>query len=355
MSTGRGDVDAAVAGLRARWGAAAPSVVGALALAPVPAEPDATPRYDPRPDDRVIRTGFAALDAILGPGGLPKSASVAIRGEGTSGRTTLSLRVVAEAQAQGSVVAWLDLSRSFDPVEAVARGVDLEWLVVITPASLDEGLSIAGSLLAGRSVDLLVLDLPGGRLARTDKPSRIGDRLHRLAALARRAETLLLILDAPGLGSGLATAVAESTGIRLELARRSWVRLGRDVVGQRTEALVAHNRHGPPGRRATLRILYAEGGERDTCLARDALLMDQAPVHEAPDREIHDATAPPVPATPAASPRTRPTLRALPTPRPARTGRSPLEPGVGHRRRSERAGPRRPPRDAARERTPARP
>ena len=355
MSTGRGDVDAAVAGLRARWGAAAPSVVGALALAPVPAEPDETPRYDPRPDERVIRTGFAALDAILGPGGLPKSASVAIRGEGTSGRTTLSLRVVAEAQAQGSVVAWLDLSRSFDPVEAVARGVDLEWLVVITPASLDEGLSIAGSLLAGRSVDLLVLDLPGGRLARTDKPSRIGDRLHRLAALARRAETLLLILDAPGLGGGLATAVAESTGIRLELARRSWVRLGRDVVGQRTEALVAHNRHGPPGRRATLRILYAEGGERDTCLARDALLMDQAPVHEAPDREIHDATAPPVPATPAASPRTRPTLRALPTPRPARTGRSPLEPGVGHRRRSERAGPRRPPRDAARERTPARP
>ena len=355
MSTGRGDVDAAVAGLRARWGAAAPSVVGALALAPVPAEPDETPRYDPRPDDRVIRTGFAALDAILGPGGLPKSASVAIRGEGTSGRTTLSLRVVAEAQAQGSVVAWLDLSRSFDPVEAVARGVDLEWLVVITPASLDEGLSIAGSLLAGRSVDLLVLDLPGGRLARTDTPSRIGDRLHRLAALARRAETLLLILDAPGLGGGLATAVAGSTGIRLELARRSWVRLGRDVVGQRTEALVAHNRHGPPGRRATLRILYAEGGERDTCLARDALLMDQAPVHEAPDREIHDATAPPVPATPAASPRTRPTLRALPTPRPARTGRSPLEPGVGHRRRSERAGPRRPPRDAARERTPARP
>ena len=355
MSTGRGDVDAAVAGLRARWGAAAPSVVGALALAPVPAEPDETPRYDPRPDDRVIRTGFAALDAILGPGGRPKSASVASRGAGTSGRTTLSLRVVAEAQAQGSVVAWLDLSRSFDPVEAVARGVDLEWLVVITPASLDEGLSIAGSLLAGRSVDLLVLDLPGGRLARTDKPSRIGDRLHRLAALARRAETLLLILDAPGLGSGLATAVAESTGIRLELARRSWVRLGRDVVGQRTEALVAHNRHGPPGRRATLRILYAEGGERDTCLARDALLMDQAPVHEAPDREIHDATAPPVPATPAASPRTRPTLRALPTPRPARTGRSPLEPGVGHRRRSERAGPRRPPRDAARERTPARP
>lgn len=356
MSTGRGDVDAAVAGLRARWGAAAPGVVGALALAPMPVEaPDLQPHYDPRPDDRVIRTGFAALDAILGPGGLPKSASVAIRGDGSSGRTTLSLRVAAEAQAQGSVVAWLDLSRSFDPVEAVARGIHLEWLVVITPASLDEGLSIAGSLLAGRSVDMLVLDLPGGRLARTDKPSRIADRLHRLAALARRAETLLLILDAPGLAGGLATAVAESTGIRLELARRSWVRLGRDVVGQRTEALVAHNRHGPPGRRATLRILYAEGGERDACLARDAVLIDQAPVHEAPDREIRHATPPPVPAAPAAPPGAGPMLRALPDPRPARAGRATVGSGAGHRRRPDRPGARRPPRDAARERPSTRP
>jgi RecA/RadA recombinase len=356
MSTGRGDVDAAVAGLRARWGAAAPQVAGALALAPAPAdlEVEETPRSDPRPDDRVIRTGFAALDAILGPGGLPKSASVAIRGEGTSGRTTLSLRVAAEAQAQGAVVAWLDLSRSFDPVEAVARGIDLDWLVVITPASFDEGLGIAGSLLAGRSVDLLVIDLPGGRLARTDKPSRIGDRLHRLAALARRAETLLLILDAPGLGGGLATAVAESTGIRLELARRSWVRLGRGVGGHRAEALVGHNRHGPPGRRATLRILYAEGGERDACLARDALLIDQAPAYEAPDRETHHATAPPVPAAPAAPPGAGPTLRALPA-GPARAGRPAVESGDGHRRRSARPGARRPTRDAARERTPTRP
>lgn len=360
MSTPRGDVDAAVAGLQARWGAAAPRVVGALALAAL--LPDEQPRYEPRlDDDRVIHTGFAALDAILGPGGFPKSASVAIRGDGSSGRTTLSLRVAAEAQAQGSVVAWLDLSRSFDPVEAVARGIRLEWLVVITPASLDEGLSIAGSLLAGRSVDMLVLDLPGGRLAKTDKPARIADRLHRLAALARRAETLLLILDAPGLKGGLATAVSESTGIRLELARRSWVRLGRDVVGQRTEAIVAHNRHGPPGRRATLRILYAEGGERDACLAHDALLidaLDSPPVHvnphEAPDRKTHDhATSPPLHPASAPPPGAGPTLRALPD-RPARAGRPAVGSGAGHRRRPDRSSPGRPARHAAGERPPTR-
>src|SRR5215471_856834 len=309
MTTPRADVDAVVAGLQARWGAAAPRVVGALALAPVAdaapgAVPPITPATVPTPNDessadldRVIPTGFAALDAILGPGGLPRSASVAIRGDGSSGRTTLVHRLAAEAQAAGSIVAWLDLSNSFDPVEAVARGIRLEWLVVVTPESLDEGVAIAGALLAGRSVDLLVLDLPARPTAAADRPARVADRLGRLAALARRAETLLVVLEPPGLAGGLAGAVAGSTGVRLELARRSWIRLGRDVVGQRTEALVARNRYGPPGRRATLRILYAEGGERDACLRREDLLSDQAPAIE-PGR-THDATPPsPPPASP---------------------------------------------------------
>ncbi len=320
--------------------------------------PDVQPRTEPRPDpdDRVIRTGFAALDAILGRGGLPRSASVAIRGDGSSGRTTLVLRLAAEAQIQGSIVAWLDLSRSFDPVEAVARGVRLEWLVVITPETLDEGLAIGGALLAGRSVDLLVLDLPGGRLAASDKPARIADRLGRLAALARRSETLFVVLEPPGVNGTLATAVAESTGVRLELARRSWIRLGRDIVGQRTEALVARDRYGPPGRRATLRILYADGGERDACLARDDLLRDEAP-DPAPaidERTIDHATPPPLSAAP--PPRARPSASIRPLPaRPAHPGRPAVGSGPGRRREPGRPGAGRPAGDAAGERPPARP
>ena len=368
MATLSPDVTAAVASLQARWGAAAPRITdGTLALAPVPTPNQAPTPAPTRPsDDRVIRTGFAALDAILGPGGLPRSASVAIRGDGSSGRTTLVLRLAAEAQAQGSIVAWLDLSRSFDPVEAAARGIRLEWLVVITPDTLDEGLAISGMLLAGHSADLLVLDLPGGRLAATDKPARIADRLGRLAALARRSETLLVVLEPPGLAGGLATAVAESTGLRLELARRSWIRLGRDIVGQRTEALVARNRYGPPGKRATLRILYAEGGERDACLGRDDLLRDdrddrddrdEAKAPAIDERTHRDATPPSPPAAP--SPRTRPgaslrSLSVLPA-RPAHPGWPALGPGSGHRREPGRPGAGRPARDAARERPSARP
>ena len=253
-------------------------------------------------------------------------------------------------------MAWLDLSRSFDPVEAVARGVRLEWLVVITPETLDEGLAIGGALLAGRSVDLLVLDLPGGRLAATDKPARIADRLGRLAALARRSETLFVVLEPPGLAGGLATAVAESTGLRLELARRSWIRLGRDVVGQRTEALVARNRYGPPGRRATLRILYAEGGERDACLRRDDLLRDEAP-DPAPaiartDPPRCDSSISTGRTSPSSSPGREP-------PSPSRPARSSWAAGrgirAGRRREPGSPGAGRPAGDAARERPSARP
>jgi RecA/RadA recombinase len=303
------DVSQALAVLQARWGAAAPRrlgdappvVEGALAVAPLPAEdeaadaegeavqappallpiaspfaPAARPGVPAPEDGRVVPTGFAALDGVLGTGGLPRSATVALRGGPSSGRTTLALRVAAEAQASGSIVAWLDLARAFDPVEAVARGVRPEWLVVLVPRDLEEALALAGSLLAARTTDLLVLDLPDGR-----DPAvagvRVGDRLGRLAALARRAGALLVVVAPDGLGRGLAAAVDEASGLRLELRRSGWIRLGRDVVGQRCRATVARNRYGPPGRETELAILYAEGEPRDACLARVDLLAGLEP------------------------------------------------------------------------------
>ncbi len=369
------DVSAALASLQTRWGAAAPRVVGALATAPLPAEPPddpselaSSPAGEPRTGvERIVRTGFPALDAIVGPGGLPRSASVALRGAPSSGVTTLALRLVAEAQADGAIVAWLDLARALDPVEAAARGVRLDWLVVLTPETLDEGLSIAGMLLAGRSVDVLVLDLPPRPTAGTT-PAKVAERLRRLAGLARRAETLLVALEPPGLTPGLATAVAESTGLRLELARRAWIRLGRDVIGQRTEALVARSRYGPPGRRAELRILYAEGGERDRCLRHPELLRDDPEAGQtagtlvaltstasSPSRIPTDATPPPLLAAPPDPAGTPPPLHLVPD-GPAGGPRRPAVDGrAGDRRGSGGPGPRRAARDPARVGASARP
>jgi recombination protein RecA len=388
------DLSTALATLRSRWGAAAPGFVGEVvgALATVPLEdldqpgsgPIGVPQQHADPD-RIYSTGFAELDAILGPGGVPRGMGVSLRGDASSGRTTLALRLVAEAQAAGSIVAWLDLTAALDPVEAVARGIRPEWLVVLTPADPDEGLAIAGSLLAGRAVDLLVIDLPS-KLSKT-----FADRLGRLAALARRAGITLLVLEPPRATGGLAAAVGEATGIRLELARRSWIRLGRDVVGQRTEVIVARNRAGPPGRRATLRILYADGGARDACLRRDDLLHDRRLVQPAgvqdaakPGERTHlecvsepgagrnaairpDQPAAPIPVPgkrndatpPSSSPTPPPRLReAAPALRLVATGagdprRSAVVERERARRGSDRAGARRSPRDAARVGAPA--
>ncbi|MFH0750273.1 MAG: hypothetical protein V2B17_00390 [Chloroflexota bacterium] len=356
------DRAAALASLRARWGAAAPrpavEVFGALAAAPLPAEAGAAPAFpalsalapeapgilpcpvrpalvplpggtrpapggtrpapggtrsfpgEPARDvDRTIPTGFPELDALLAAGGLPRTGTVALRGTGSSGATTLALRTVAAAQAGGALVAWVDLARSLDPVEAAARGVRLEWLAVLVPGSVDEALAMAGSLLQARAADLLVLDLAGARdgpLAsaaspvpptapagrrRGPRPPRPADQLARLVAFARRAGALLLVLEPAGVPAALRAALEEGAGLRLELRRRGWIRLGREVVGQRTEVRVAKDHHGAPDRRTTIRLLYAEGGPRDRCLDRDDLLA-----------ETVAGVAPAEPATPLAAP-----------------------------------------------------
>lgn len=374
-------VSSALMSLRTRWGAAAPrrlgeadgavgEVIGALAIAPLP-DSAGTPDALPPPgspsidEDRVVRTGFPALDAILGPGGVPRSAALTLRGAASSGKTTLALRLVAEAQASGSIVGYVDLGRSLDPVEAVARGVRLEWLVVLEPASLDEALAMAGALVTGRAVDLLLIDLPArpspqpAARAAPDRngrrPPSAGERIGRLVALARRAGVLLVVLEPPGLPDRLSSAIAESAGLRLELAWRSWIRLGHDVVGQRSEVVVGRNRYGLTGRQAELRILYAEGGDRDACLRREALLTERDTNRSS--GTIDRATSPSPLATPSAPSRQgaadrRPELRVVPG-RASRPRRSTVDGRDRPRRQPGCSRARCSARDATRERPPA--
>jgi hypothetical protein len=143
-SGGRIDASTAISqvgaiGLRALASAAPTSeanlTLGALALAPLPNIDPAlapTPSPDhhsaPGPATEVVSTGFPTLDALLGTGGLPRRAVATLRGDASSGKTTLALRAVAQAQAAGGIVAWLDGGRTFDPLEAAARGVEVPWV-----------------------------------------------------------------------------------------------------------------------------------------------------------------------------------------------------------------------------------
>jgi RecA/RadA recombinase len=253
----------ALARLESRWGSAAVrfGTQGALALAAQPLPEEAVAR--PISDD-VVPTGFARLDALLGTGGLPRGASASFRGPRSCGKTTLALHCLAQAQARGAIAAFLDLCRCFDPLEAVSRGVNLRWLLILRPADPDEGFAIAAALVAGRAIDLLVVDLPD-RL-----PARADASLRRLAARARRADARLIVLEPSNLAAPLHGALAESVGLRLELEQGGWLRAGRDIVGRRLAVNVAKNRFAPPGRGAELEIRYLVDGEHSPALARSA-------------------------------------------------------------------------------------
>lgn len=265
----------ALARLETRWGSAqvrvgsgGPRVNGALALAPQPVDEPlpATPAFDARS----VSTGFASIDALLGTGGLPRAVSASLRGARSSGKTTLALHCVAQAQAQGAIAAIIDIGCAFDPLEAASRGIDLRWLLIVRPAEPEEGLAIAGALLSGRAVDLLLIDLPE-RL-----PLRHEQALRRLAAHARRSEARLIVLEPANLTGQLHGALAEVVGMRLEIEHHSWLRVGRDIVGRRVAVNVAKNRFGPPGRQTEIDIRYLDDGEHAPAIARSAPIADRA-------------------------------------------------------------------------------
>jgi len=244
-------------------------VDGALALAfraqPAPElEPTDVTRPTSLPDE-IVPTGFVRLDALLGTGGLPRGVSASFRGARSSGKTALALHCLAQAQARGGIVAFLDLCRIFDPLEAVGRGVDLRWLLVLRPADIDEGWALAAALVTGRQIDLLVVDLPA-QLRSSHEAS-----LRRLAAHARRTAVRMIVLEPTNLAAGVHGALAEAVSLRLELEQRAWLRAGRDIIGRCISVNVAKNRFGPPGRETEIEIRYLADGEHASAMDRYAI------------------------------------------------------------------------------------
>jgi recombination protein RecA len=320
---------------------------GALAPLPLAQPPDPLAPSE----DRVVPTGFPALDAILGPGGLVRSAQVTLRGDASSGKTTLALRLVAEAQAHGSVVAWLDPAHVFDPIEAVARGVDLAWLLVLRVSDVTEGLRLAGALVGGRAVEVLVVDLP------EEMPVDRELLLRRLAARARQAGARLVIIEPPDLAAPLQGALVESAGVGLNLERRAWIRVGRDVVGQRTQVTIARNRFGPPGRRVELEIRYADEGDRWRGVERRLNIPSPPgsaappfpPIVRPPELTIVTSTHA-TPLSRLAAPSTPARAHIACPPRTGHPGRPSLGARPGSRLQPLRASPGCPERDASRDR-----
>jgi RecA/RadA recombinase len=207
------------------------------------------PMTGPMASRGALPTGQPPLDAALRSGGWPRGALALLDAPAGGGATTLALGSLAAAQAAGGVVAYLDPSGSLDPAIAARLGVRLEWLLVVRPADPAEALELAAWLARDGRVDAMALDFGGA-------PAPRGlDRLGRL--LVRSGGVTLLLA-----GSG----VREAAGVRVRLRRRAWLAVGRDLVGQRVEAVVERHRWALAGGRAELDLFFAEGRRADPFL-----------------------------------------------------------------------------------------
>jgi recombination protein RecA len=209
-----------------------------------------------------LSSGFPALDRALGSGGLPKGRICELVGPATSGKTTLALKFLAQAQAQaggmaGGQVAYVDQALYFDPDYAYRCGLDLSRLLVGTTHDLREALATTEALARSGSLAALVLEVLDFFWTEREAASLLAATLNRLPPfLARSGTTLLVLHESPAGRSPALSVLAHCAAIRLQVSRESWLRRHGDVRGYEARVEVLKNRLGPSGRAVTLAIEF---------------------------------------------------------------------------------------------------
>lgn len=196
-----------------------------------------------------IPTGFPHLDRALGIGGLPKGRLCEIVGPATSGKTTLALKLLSQAQAGGGLVGYIDQALYFDPDYAHRAGVDLSRLLVGTPQSLKETLAMAEALVRRSGLAALVVDALDLLWTDAEAAAPLAATLNRLPAPLDRSATILIVLrESLSAHSPALSALAHLAAVRLQISRERWIQRRGDVRGYEARVEVLKNRMGPAGR-----------------------------------------------------------------------------------------------------------
>jgi len=206
-----------------------------------------------------IPTGFPALDRALGIGGLPKGRICEIVGLATSGKTTLALKCLEQAQAQKArgQVAYVDQALYFDPDYAYRCGLDLSRLLVGTSHDLQEALAITEALVRSGSLAAVVFEALDFFWSEPLATSLLTATLGRLPPFLARSDTILLVLhESPDCNSPALSTLAHTAAVRLRVVRERWLRQGGDVRGYEARVEVLKNRHGPAGRAVQIAIKF---------------------------------------------------------------------------------------------------
>ena len=277
-------VEAALANIEKKFGKGSIMRLGEREMADIPA----------------ISTTSLSLDAAIGVGGVPRGRIVEIYGPESSGKTTLALHIVAEAQKAGGVAAYIDAEHAMDADYAGKLGVDIDQLLISQPDSGEQALEIAEALVRSNGVDVIVVDSVAALVPRAELDGEMGDSLpglqarlmsqalRKLTAIVAQSNTCFIFINQIREKIGVMFGSPETTtggralkfysSLRLDIRRIGAIKDGDRVVGNRTKVKVAKNKVAPPFRECEFDIMYGEG------ISREGDLLDLAVAQRAVEK-----------------------------------------------------------------------